>query len=285
MESDVVSCLKKGIEFLETHRVPEAQASAEILLAHVLERPRGLLWFEERTVRETEECEFLDLLDQRAKRYPLPYLLKSIPFRNTVLWVGEGCLIPRPETELLTELVLAKAPEPEAPIHILEVGTGSGNIAVSLAQERPAWQVTATDISERALGFAKVNAERNKVAAQIRLIAADLWSGIGNALFDALVSNPPYLSAEDRANMQAELRFEPPEALDGGEDGLLFYRRMVDQAPLILKQGGIVFFEVGRGQAQAVCRLLECRGFAEVKSASDYNGIERMVWGRLVSHG
>ena len=280
----VASCLKRGTEFLEEKHLSEAQISAETLLSHVLRKPRSLFWLEEGPISFSYEHEFFRLLEKRAERYPLQYLLKTVPFRNAMLWVGEGCLIPRPETESLVEIALREI-RSTASVHVLDIGTGSGNIAVSIAQERPSWQVTAADISERALGFARANAAENGARNRVHFVCTDLWQGVARGSFDVMVSNPPYLTWEDLRNLQAEIRFEPIEALDGGSDGLLFYRRIIGGAHSVLKPGGMIFFEVGLGQAQRVAELLCLHKFQDVRIEHDDAGVDRFAWGRLKSYG
>lgn len=293
------SFLKWGIDFLESSRVPEARISAEELLSHVLKRPRFLLYLDPWTkLNEAQEEQYELLLRERAGRCPLQYLLGNVPFRNAVLEVGEGCLIPRPETEVLVEIVLQEldlefaccvTPSPlssppgrgrgkgEGDVHLLDVGTGSGNIAISLAQERPDWLITATDISGCSLQYARENADRNGVRDRIHFVETDLWLGAEAPLFDAVISNPPYLTSQDLENLQPEIHFEPRAALDGGVDGLDFFRRIASRAREVLKPGGYVFFEMGLGQASSVSEILEANEFGSVKMFKDDTGINRFV--------
>ncbi len=324
-----IDVLENGVGFLKERNVPEAEISAERLLERVFGKTRAELYMEpEKKVSNSELEQFFALLKKRAARYPLQYLLKTVEFRNISLEAGEGCLIPRPETELLVEAVLKRAGDRDfasgtggsaAPaaadrlrhssfdfakgeikglrelpsakpirrhnskaLHVLDVGTGSGNIAVSLAVERPGWQVTATDCSEEALKFAYANAQANRVNHRIRFVNCDLWEGI-HQKFDLLVSNPPYLSSRDFLNLQKEVAFEPRTALAGGEDGLLFYRRIIRSTNQILKQNGMIFFEIGIGQAQSVSAELKANGFNSIEILKDYSGIDRVISAKLSS--
>ena len=286
MLETVSVCLKRGIKILEAARVPESKISAEELLCHVLKKSRLSLHLEpEELVHPSEHKQFQELLASRSKRFPLQYLLETIPFRSAILEVGPGCLIPRPETEILVEVVLRelslKAEGAEKKLHLLDVGTGSGNIAVGLTQERINWFVIATDISTEALQYAEWNAVRNGVSDQIRLVRANLWRDLEPNSIDAVVSNPPYLNGDDLRKLQPEIAFEPREALDGGRDGLNFYRRIIPRAQDILKPGGFVFFEVGEGQAEAVSDLLVQSEFQDIHTERDDAMIKRIVWARL----
>ena len=282
----VYDVLEEGIRFLESAGVPEADISAGELLSQVLHRPRLSLCLEpDLGVERRHERRFQELLAKRAARYPLQYLIQTIPFRRTLLWVGEGCFIPRPETEVLVDAVLRQVNRPSEPLSVLDVGTGSGNIAISLAVERPQWRMTATDISPEALRYAKANAVRNRVEKQIDFVRAHFWDETCGRRFDAVVSNPPYLTERELANLQPEITFEPRIALAGGADGLLFFKRIVGEAKKVLKKRGFIFFEAGAGQAQTVASLLDADGFELVAVSRDHAGIERIVSGRLLNHG
>ena len=174
MNTTIFNCLKKGTRFLESQGVPEAQISAEELLSYVLEKPRLSLYLDSETQIEAEhEQEFGALLQKRASRYPLQYLRREVPFRNVTLEIGEGCLIPRPETEILVEVLLKRLGRANDRLELLDIGTGSGNIAISIAQERPHWTIEATDISSEALYYAKRNAVRNNITKQIDFLEAN----------------------------------------------------------------------------------------------------------------
>ena len=283
MSTTVSRCLKKGIHFLEAARVPEATISAEELLSYVLDRPRFSIYLDyEIEINRQIESEYETLLAKRAGRYPLQYLMRAVQFRHAILEIGEGCLIPRPETEVLAEVVLNCLGV--KPLHLLDVGTGSGNIAISLAQERSEWLVTATDISTEALRYAKMNAIRNDVSDRVHFIETDLWHGV-NGLVDAIVSNPPYLTDPEFDHLQPEIAFEPRIALHGGTDGFLFYQRMAREAKSILKPDGFIFFEIGAGQANKISHILETNDFCDVQISKDNCGEERIITAQLVNHG
>ena len=286
MSQTISACLKKGVQFLRSAGVPEAAISAKELLSHVLKRPRLSLDLDSETQIDSQrEDEFESLLAKRATRYPLQYLVRTVGFRDALLEVGEGCLIPRPETEVLVDAALCELGRASERVNLLDVGTGSGNVAVSLAKERPNWLVTATDISPDALRYAKLNADRNGVHGQIHFVQTDLWQGVDNCFFDAIVSNPPYLTRLELTQLQPEVVFEPSAALDGGTDGLLFYKRIIQNAKSVLKLGGFVFFEMGMGQPPSISKILEANYFGSIRILQDASGIERIISARLVNHG
>lgn len=274
-------CLSEGTQLLKEAGVPEPKLSAEFLLGLVLKKKRVQLHLErEQQLTDLERKLFFLLLKKRAERYPLQYLLGTVSFRGHELHVGEGCLIPRPETELLVEAVLNRMGRRDQPLHLLDIGTGSGNIAVSLALESIDWHLTATDFSEDALRFARINAEMNQVHERIHFVHSDLFEGLDQK-FAALVSNPPYLTTCELDSLQKEVAHEPHMALDGGEDGLSFYRRIIRLADQVLKPGGLIFFEIGIGQAESVSAELQANGFSEIKIVKDYSGIDRIISGRF----
>lgn len=286
MSATVSACLKEGIEQLEKHAVPEARISAEMLLSHVLSSGRSALYAEPETVLESEAKEqFQKLVSRRSSRYPLQYLLQTVSFYNAELQVNEQCLIPRPETEFLVEVVLKEMENRKDSLHVLDIGTGSGNIAVSLAKARSSWQVFATDISNGALRLADQNARVNGVRERTEFFEADLWPANCGRRFDLVISNPPYLTSEELDKLQPEVAFEPGLALDGGRDGLVFYRRIVERVSEVLKADGHIFFEVGMNQAVAVSELLLLNHFRSVRVFKDYSGIERVVTGQLKIDG
>lgn len=272
----VGTALRNGIGFLREKKAPEPEISAERLLEWVLGKTRVELYLEaEKKISDSAQEQFSALLEKRAAHYPLQYLLGTAEFRTISLEVGEGCLIPRPETELLVEDVFVRMERKNEKLHVLDIGTGSGNIAISLAKERPEWTIVGTDISPEALRYARKNAKTNGVSARISFEEYDLFSPASK--FDAVVSNPPYLSSRDFLNLQKEVTFEPRAALDGGEDGFKFYRRIIPSAEKFLKKGGMIFFEMGIGQAEAVSAELKANGFGEIEILKDYNGIERVI--------
>jgi release factor glutamine methyltransferase len=249
---------------------------AELLLAHALGVTRErLLTDRDLTVSGPAVRAVQDAVRRRAVlREPVAYITGSRAFRRLALAVDRRVLIPRPETELLVELALARLP---ARARALDVGTGSGAIALALADERPDLFVSGSDVSEDALALARANGER--LGLRVRWLRADLLAGVPDE-FDAIVSNPPYVAEPERAALAPEIaRHEPPGALLAGPDGLDCIRALIAQAGA---RGRVrtLALEHGAGQAQAVSELMGAAGFAEARSERDLAGIERVTVGR-----
>ena len=254
----------------------DARAEAEILLAHLLRRDRSWLYaWPEHEVNPAAEARYRELIQQRASGIPLAYLTGKRNFWSLELAVDRHTLIPRPETEHLVEFALERLPR-ERPLEVLDLGTGSGAIALALAAERPAWRISATDRSAAALRQARKNAER--LGLGVRFIQADWLRGISGP-FDLIVSNPPYVAADDRHLQQGDLRFEPLSALAAGPDGLADIRRIVGQARSRLRPGGWLLFEHGFDQGKASRELLKRAGYGAVGTGKDLAGHERYSHG------
>jgi release factor glutamine methyltransferase len=218
---------------------------------------------------------YRDLVARRTRREPMGYLLGRVEFWGLELEVSPGVLIPRPESEIIVEAAAGLARSFAAPL-IVDVGTGSGCLAVALASALPAARILATDVSARALAVARRNAIRHQVAARITFVRGDLLAPL-RVEADLIVSNPPYVPRADRLHLQPEVRaWEPPEALFGGDDGLAVIRRLVAGAETHLRPGGWLIFELGVGQQPAVRALLERTGrWRDIDIRPDLQGIPR----------
>lgn len=216
----------------------------------------------------------MSLLFSRAQRKPLQYLLGNQDFYGFSLAVDERVLIPRQETEELCQWALSLLKTLPSP-QILDLCTGSGAIAVTLKRLCPSAQVSASDLSLPALSLAKENARAN--AADIRFFQGDLWAPLSGLRFDLIVSNPPYIPSAECGCLQAEVLCEPRMALDGGPDGLSFYRRIASDAAAHLLPGGWLLLEVGQGEAADVARMLTAAGLADASIRNDMYGVARMV--------
>lgn len=262
---------------LEVAGVPDPRTDAELIAAHVTGLPRmNVRLMGENELTSEQEQRFSSLLLSRAQRVPLQYLLGVQYFYGLPFQVDERVLIPRPETEELCEWglsFLSRRPAPSA----LDLCTGSGAIAVTLKHECSIAHVTASDLSADALALAKLNAEQN--GAQVRFVQGDLWEPVGEETFDLILSNPPYIPTADCDELQAEVRREPRMALDGGVDGLDFYRRIAREAPQHLRSGGMIAVELGVGEAESVAELFGQAGLVDVTVRKDLCGIARMVGG------
>ena len=261
--------------------VPDADVDAQLLLSHVTgQNPLNLRLDSWSQVSLADEEQFRALCEKRKTRTPLQYLTGVQSFLGRDFYVDERVLIPRPETELLAERAIALLREEKYPPTALDLCCGSGCLAVSMALGDPRADVHAADLSEGALAVTKMNAER--LHAKVTLHQGDLFDALSiHQLYQVIVSNPPYIPAADCLELQEEVLREPMMALDGGADGYDFYRRIAEEAPRFLKEGGVLLMEVGFDQAQGVMSLCREAGFRTVLAHEDYQHIERMVEARL----
>ena len=256
--------------------IPDPEVDAALLLSHVTGQPPLSLRLDMTTALPDDVLTRFDaLVSRRLTRQPLQYLLHTQPFLGRDFYVDERVLIPRPETELLAERAIAALREHPHPV-ALDLCCGSGALAVSMALEVPGAQVHAADLSPDALAVTAKNAEL--LGASVTLHQGDLFSAVPETAFDVIVSNPPYIPSADCLTLQEEVRREPMMALDGGADGLNFYRRIASDAPKFLRPGGMLLLEVGFDQAEAVMALLA--DFADVQAHEDYQHIPRMIEAR-----
>lgn len=250
-------------------------AEARLLLCHLL--GRSTAWIEahrEEALAAVDSERFCALVSRRAAGEPIAYLVGSREFYGRDFAVSPAVLIPRPETELIVDLAKARV----APARIVDLGTGSGCLAITLALELPQAEVTAVDRSPEALAVARGNAER--LVARVRFLESDWFDAVAGERFDLIVSNPPYVADGDPHLSAGDLRFEPALALSCGADGLDAIRRIVAEAPAHLNAGGRLLFEHGYDQAEAVALLLADAGFVELEAHRDLAGIVRVSGGR-----
>jgi release factor glutamine methyltransferase len=257
---------------------------AELLVAHALSTTRIRLVIEAtRTLEDPELRRLRELVVRRRAHEPIAYILGEREFYGRPFLVDRRALVPRPETEVLVGVGLELTRPLSMCTRALDLCTGSGCVAITVARERPTSLVTATDISGGALALARDNALRLG-AYRVALRAGDLYEAIADSAcrFDLIAANPPYIPSEQIASLAPDIRaFEPRTALDGGEDGLALMRRIVHGAPTYLAPKGVLAVEVGAGQAQAVVRLFEETRFEHIDVRRDYGGIERVVSGVL----
>ncbi|MEE4251466.1 MAG: peptide chain release factor N(5)-glutamine methyltransferase [Alcanivoracaceae bacterium] len=254
-----------------------AALDAELLLCHVLGKPRSHLFtWPEQEVGELVEAQFHHLLTRRASGEPVAYLLGRREFFGHEFLVSPDTLIPRPDTELLVDVVLEKLPA-EQPLRIADLGTGSGAIAISLGLARPAWQLLAVDYIVAVLDLVERNVRRLH-AGNIRPLQSSWYSRL-DGVFDAIVSNPPYIRADDVHLQRGDVRFEPRSALVSGDDGLDDIRLIIQGAPARLRAGGLLALEHGYHQGAAVRELLQGAGFQSVETRRDYGDNERVTFG------
>lgn len=254
--------------------------TAEILLAHVLGVGRVRLYVDlDRPLQKAELAAYRGLIERRGDGEPTQYLVGKREFYGRSFLVDERVLIPRPETELLVESVLQHLPR-EEPSRVLDVCAGSGCIGVTVAAERPAASVWATELSRDAADVARGNAEALGVGGRVTVLEGDLLGPVpSGARFDVVVSNPPYVASAEISTLSPEVLHEPRLALDGGADGLSLYRRLVVDARRVLKPGGLLAVEIGETQGPALKALLEAAGYADVKIVKDLERRDRFAYG------
>lgn len=239
--------------------------------------PAQIAAYPERALAPEAACRFVEFLRRRVAGEPVAYLLGVREFYGRMFRVSPAVLIPRPETELIVDLVRARVSAEAAPV-ILDLGTGSGALAVTLALEVPGARVTAVDVSSAALAVARANA--GALGAAVDFVESDWFAALdGAARFDVIVSNPPYVAVDDPHLAEGDVRFEPMTALASGPAGLDDIRRITAAAPAFLVSGGWLLLEHGYDQAEAVRALLMAQGFFAVASACDLAGIERITLG------
>jgi len=280
----------QGVRRLLGAGIDSARLDAELLLGCALGMSREeLMIAATRKVSVAESDRYEDLLRRRLNREPLAYITGQQEFWSLGFLVSGDVLVPRPETETLVERALkhlAAINNHEAP-RILELGTGSGAIAVALASELPQAEIVATEIAPAALQIARRNASRNGVSNAIRFLQGDLFTALDQELekeFDLIVSNPPYIPRGEIVHLEAEVsRWEPRAALDGGVDGLDFYRRIIEEAPGYLRQGGAVAVEIGAAIGSLVLALFRNNpAYGDTRVYQDYSGRDRVVIARTL---
>ena len=272
----IIASLLRAAELPDS---PTPRLDAELLLAAALGKSRSFLHtWPERIVPSESALLFSEYLRRRRSGEPVAYILGQQGFWSLDLEVAPHTLIPRPDTELLVETALALLPATVA--RVLDLGTGSGAIALALASERPAWTVTAVDRVLEAVALAERNRQRLDLG-NVTVLNSHWFSAVQGERFQLIVSNPPYIRACDPHLAEGDVRFEPASALVAGQDGLDDLRQIIAQAPAHLEPGGWLMLEHGYDQAGAVRELLQTQGFAEVHSCKDLGGHERISLGRL----
>jgi len=280
----VLEGIQKSTEFLAKKEVESPRLQAELLLAHVLKLPRMKLYLNfERALTEPETNTFRELVKRRAQREPLQHIVGSTSFCGFEIAVNRHVLVPRPETELLAEagwtFLSTLNPQPST---ALDFGTGSGCIAIALAAKCPTAHIVALDVSKEALDVAIANAERNKVADQIEFAHGNsvevLTTQPTNRHFDLIISNPPYIPTAEIATLDPEVRdYDPHGSLDGGPDGLDFYRRFAAEMRPFLKPGGKIMLEFGDGQGETIRDIFTAQNWIVEAIREDYTQRQRIL--------
>jgi release factor glutamine methyltransferase len=278
----LIDVLREASGFLERRGVESPRLNAERLLASVLNVGRMDLYLRfDQPLHPGERESYKSMLVRRAGHEPLQYILGETEFMSLPFRVTAKVLIPRPETEILVERVVEDFRN-SGPVRILDVGFGSGAIAIALAKHLPEANVDGIDVDPEILDLAESNSERNGVAERVRFVVADvLKAGFENLVsppYDAVVSNPPYVSVQEWESLPKEIRdFEPRRALCDEGDGLAFYRVIAGKAKTVLSENGRLYFEIGFGRKDRVFGILVENGYTGLESHPDLNGIDRVV--------
>lgn len=280
MTETVLPLAQKAAQVFAERGFDNARLEAELLLAHVLQIKRLDLYLQfERPLNSRELETFRGVVRRRLKHEPLQYIVGTAAFRNLELVVDRRVLIPRPETEVLAGCAIGWARAAGGAATALDIGTGSGAIALSLLQENAVERAIATDVSEDALSVAHANAERHQLVGRVEFRTGSVWRPVGEMeTFDIVISNPPYIAPEERATLQPEVRdWEPDSALFAPADGLAVIREIVAGAPAHLRAGGLLALEVAAEQAQLVASEIDRGQFEDVQVIRDLAGRDRVV--------
>ena len=281
----VLEAIQKSADFLGQRGVESPRLQTELLLAHLLKMPRMKLYLNfERTLTPAETDVLRELVKRRGRREPLQHITGSTSFCGLEIAVNRHVLIPRPETEILAELGWQFLATLNAqPSTALDFGTGSGCIAIALAAKCPAAKIVAIDISADALVLATQSAARNNVAEKIRFLQSDNFAALpADTRFDLIVSNPPYIPSAEITTLQPEVRdFDPRGALDGGADGLDFYRLLAAKVKSLLKPDGKIMLEFGDGQAEAIRKIFENEKWVVEAMKDDYSHRARILIAKI----
>lgn len=321
--------IRQGCAELFQVGIDRSREECEYILMDLCRCSRAWLYLDRgKTIDIAVQERFFEMIEKRKTRIPLAYLLGETDFWKETLFVDKRCLIPRPETEILVEAVIREMrlikknrragfhlpddsgngrifPEEEEAFSFLDIGTGSGVIAIALLREFPNARGILLDISDGALEVAQRNVEKYGLQDRVKLVHGDIFNFLGTwdlglgtrsenlvrgaspegrvSVFDLIVSNPPYLNQKDFENLQPEIEFEPRQALDGGLDGLDFYRKIIAGAKTCLTEEGFLALEVGQGQAETVSKWLQNEGYDKIHVFRDYLGIERVVTAKGMS--
>jgi release factor glutamine methyltransferase len=274
----VLEVLQSTTAYFKKREIESARLNAEHLLAHTLKRKRIELYLEfERPLAEAELAPLRELVRRRGQGEPLQHLLGTVEFCGRVFLCDKRALVPRPETEELVELLKSKITDPKS--RILDVGTGSGVIALSLAAHFPEAEITATDISQDALALACENAAQLGLADRVTFSRADLLIYVTH-VYDVIVANLPYIPAADRGTLSREVLHDPEAALFAGKQGTEMICKLIDAARSHLSRGGLLALELGIGQADELSAQMAEKNYHDIEQIRDYSGVTRFLFGR-----
>ncbi|MFH1093191.1 MAG: peptide chain release factor N(5)-glutamine methyltransferase [Candidatus Omnitrophota bacterium] len=285
---DIRYAMKLAINELEQAHIACARKEAELLLSNLLDCEFAVLYLSMDKILEPQMLnKFKDLIRKRCRDVPLQYLMRETCFYGLKLHVEEGVFIPRPETEVLVERIIELVQKNiRKPVRMLELCTGSGNISVALTKNLQYCKIMSSDISPQALVIARQNARRHGLDNRIEFVQGDLFSALSelkdlNDRFDIIIANPPYIAHQELKNLPQDVGHEPQNALDGGKDGLMFYKNIISGCTPYLKNGGYIAFEFGDEQRQSIEEIIcNSQFFEKPFFFSDLNGIVRFVIAR-----
>jgi len=278
----VLEALKLSEEYLKKYNIDSSRLNAELLLADILNCKRlDLYLLYDKPLQESEIAKYRDYLKRRSSREPLQYIIGNVEFFGCKFFVDPSVLIPRPETELLVECALKKYLSQDE-IRILDIGVGSGNIAIALLKNLPLSSAVGVDINDDTLSLASKNARENNVIGRLELVKFNILKDdhktLGN--FDIVISNPPYISLNDFENLEPELKnYEPLLSLTDNSDGYLYYEKIIAVSFDLLNNNGRLFFELGKDQHTKVKKMMIENGFSKINIVKDYSDIERVIFG------
>ena len=274
----VLEVLQATTAYFKKHNVENPRLNAEHLLAHALGRKRIELYLEfERVLTDSELAPLRNLVKRRSEGEPLQHLLGTTEFCGLTFLCDKRAMVPRPETEELVELVESKIENRE--LRIVDVGTGSGVIALTLAVKFPEAEILAVDISDDALALAQENAARVKLADRVRFLKSNLLENV-EGCFDVIVANLPYISIQDRQSLSREVLHDPEVALFASAQGDELVRELIAQAPSQLRPGGMLALEIGIGQSEALLSALAEKNYRDISFKNDYSGVKRFLFAR-----
>ncbi|MBE6081827.1 peptide chain release factor N(5)-glutamine methyltransferase [Acidilutibacter cellobiosedens] len=286
---EIKDLIRMGIKKLDRRKYSNPPLECVLLLAYLLDVDKTYIYIHNNEeVPSSVEDKYFSLIDERRKGYPIQYILKEKEFMGISFYIEEGVLIPRPDTEVLVQYVLDYIDEKykEGDIKVVELGTGSGCISLSIAYYNKNVFVYSVDIDKKANAVAEENSRRLKLSDRVKILEGDLFQGIKNMglknSVDIIVSNPPYIPEDEIFGLQDEIKkYEPLWALDGGEDGLNYYRRIIPQSKEYLKNRGILVFEMGFDQGRKIKELMEKGNFRNINILKDLQGLDRVITGEL----
>jgi len=276
----VLEVLHSTTAYFKKRKIDNPRLNAEHLLAHVLDRRRIELYLEfQRALGENELATLRELVRRRGQGEPLQHLLGTVEFCGRIFLCDKRALVPRPETEELVELLSSKFQVSSSKSRIIDVGTGSGVIALSLAAKFREAEIHASDISEDALALARENAIRLNLGDRVQFLRSNLLEAV-NGTFDLIVANLPYIAAQDRHTLSREVLHDPEVALFASEHGVELVRKLIEQAAARLRPGGMLALEIGVGQSEAFLSILAAKNYRDICSENDYSGRTRFLFGR-----